>query len=872
MHDIPKRVKLSEQVSNIFGCRLQGDDMKLKLKNIENNIETIGINASVNCITDVLVDALPKSSCVVKRKSKPNSNIKKWYDSDCRAMKSAVNCANRKLSKVPWDVASRENFFFLRKQYKKLLKFKEKKFKEDLISKINDHNVKETKHFWEIVDELKSLSCKTNNKNVTQFVPGDVWYDHFNKLLAKKESDEEVISSDSIRKYSEEMMSNNGCIILNEDIKFDEISKALRSPKNGKSCGLDMVTNEMLKVSKKSCIDVYCKLFNRILQSGEFPETWTQSVIVPLHKAGNCHDPNNYRGLAINSCFGKLFTTVLNKRFKKFIQKNDIIVKQQIGFTEKSQTIDHMLVIKTLADKYKHEGKKLYLAFVDFQKAYDTVWREGMFFKLLKSGINGKFFNVIKSMYRDSETCVKIGGKRTAFFKNNVGVKQGEVMSPILFNLYINDIAEHLTDADSPELNGNKIDCLLYADDLVMVSTSEEGLQKKLNSLEKYCAKWRLRINESKTMVMQVSKCGRLPPKTFKINDVELTNTKTYKYLGIVFDSAGNFNQARINMNERGQKAMYKLKSAVDRSILNSAVAINLFDKTVKPVCLYGAEIWGNFSTIKDTSPCKLIEKLYSKLPIKKTNLSFMKWILGVHRKTSNFAVLGDLGRYPFLVDVILNTIKYYLRLRDKRKSRSLINDCLVQADVIDSEGGNSWLTWIKLVLKCFASETGEINLKFVLDNIKKTFRSLWNERIVSNNKLRTFAEFKCHFQREDYIETLPFTDRCNMARFRMSAHNLEIERGRHFRPVIPLDNRLCRLCTQADIEDEFHVLIRCDNYRTFREQLFNEIQKKCSNFSHLNDRNKFLYLLTCDGEILKKVGQFVKYILNVHSAPKRSS
>ena len=94
-------------------------------------------------------------------------------------------------------------------------------------------------------------------------------------------------------------------------------------------------------------------------------------------------------------------------------------------------------------------------------------------------------------------------------------------------------------------------------------------------------------------MVMQVSKCGRLPPKTFKINDVELANTKTYKYLGIVFDSAGNFNQARINLNERGQKAMYKLKSAVDRSILNPAVAINLFDKTVKPVCLYGAEILG---------------------------------------------------------------------------------------------------------------------------------------------------------------------------------------------------------------------------------------------------------------------------------------
>ena len=238
-------------------------------------------------------------------------------------------------------------------------------------------------------------------------------------------------------------------------------------------------------------------------------------------------------------------------------------------------------------------------------------------------------------MYRSSECCVRVGDKITKFFENNVGVKQGEVLSPLLFNLYINDLINEMQDKDSPKLNGNAIDCLLYADDLVLTSSSEEGLQRKFEKLASFCKLWRLSVNIDKTMVMRVSKSGRLSKSCFTFNNIPLTNTKTYKYLGVVFDSAETFSLAKANMQDRGLKAMIKVKSVVDREAMFPLISMDLFDKTVKPVCLYGSEIWGQMPVSTTITPGELLDKLVKKIPIEKINLSYMKWLLGVHKYSS---------------------------------------------------------------------------------------------------------------------------------------------------------------------------------------------------------------------------------------------
>ena len=405
------------------------------------------------------------------------------------------------------------------------------------------------------------MNCASSPKYTSSLVSTDEWYKHFKNLLFKNESPDELTQTLKLRDQIRELKLNHEAASsecgLNKDISDSEIKSAILSLKNKKSCGLDMVKNEMLKLSMTTCISTINKIFNKILSEGTFPKSWNKGYIVPLHKTGNGRDPNNYRGLTINSCLSKVFTTVLNSRLQKYLQDNDIINKYQIGFLKRSQTSDHMLILKTIADKFKTANEKIYFGFVDFKKAYDTVWRDGLLYKLLANGMNGNFFNVIESMYQTSESYVKVDTVMTESFHNNIGVKQGEVLSPLLFNLYINDLPTSVSDPESPSLNGSPIDCLLCADDLVLMSTSKSGLQRKFDKLGQYCNKWRLCVNTDKTMVMEVSRSGKLPKQSECIifNNCPLVYTKTYKYLGVVIDSAGNLNAAKSNMYERGQKA-----------------------------------------------------------------------------------------------------------------------------------------------------------------------------------------------------------------------------------------------------------------------------------------------------------------------------
>ena len=158
---------------------------------------------------------------------------------------------------------------------------------------------------------------------------------------------------------------------------------------------------------------------------------------------------------------------------------------------------------------FRFKKNKLFCCFVDYKKAFDSIWREALWYKLTKVGIQGKILEVIKGLYVQVKSCVFLNGKKSDFFISARGVRQGENLSPLLFSLFVNDIEEEFINSGCSyiTLNDNQLDnlirllILMYADDTIILADSEANIQKALNALQMYCNKWKLEINCSKTKV-----------------------------------------------------------------------------------------------------------------------------------------------------------------------------------------------------------------------------------------------------------------------------------------------------------------------------------------------------------------------------------
>ena len=197
---------------------------------------------------------------------------------------------------------------------------------------------------------------------------------------------------------------------------------------------------------------------------------------------------------------GKLFTAILNKRLEIFIDANDLLNENQCGFRHGYSTCDNIFVIYSIIEYLKCRKMKLFCAFIDFQKAFDSVWRAGLWAKLLKYNITGKILKVIKNMYDNIKSCVNINGNTTSFFDCKTGLRQGENLSPLLFSLFLNDVEFYLAKNMQVGLNIHdryfdsflRIIILMYADDTVLFAESAEELQALLNDFVSYCDDWKL--------------------------------------------------------------------------------------------------------------------------------------------------------------------------------------------------------------------------------------------------------------------------------------------------------------------------------------------------------------------------------------------
>ena len=791
----------------------------------------------------------------VSIKSKKKTPKKPWFSESSRDLYISVKNYAKLVNKYSQNKSYRSSFYKLRSKLRRTCKREEKNYKKDIYSELSKNINKNPKFFWNLINKLdKKIKADDND-----FTCSDTFTNFFQKLHQADKSTNVIQNkiTQEFENLKSKMELDDKNHTLNNNISAREIFDAIKNLKNNKSSSIDLISNEMLKNGTHFLIDPLVKLFNLIFKNGKFPSLWNISLLVLLHKKGDKLDPANYRGLSITSNLGKLFNKIIHNRLYNFIYQNNLISTNQIGFKKKSRTSDHIFTLKSVIDHYKQKGKKVFTAFIDLKKAFDTVWRIGLFYKLIDKGIPNRLYNIISSMYTGNTFKIKFPHGLSQTYKSERGVKQGDVLSPLLFNFYINDLTQVLNDnATHPVCIGDTtLNILLYADDIVLISESKSGLQCCLNILSDYCTSWKLHVNTSKSKILIFNSNGKSYQNEFQFLDTPLETVKQYTYLGITMKFNGNFDLAISSLADKARKALFKIKRVIG---LNNPCKLleKLFDTMVVPILLYGSEIWGLLKTNHKESD-----------PYEKFHLKFIKEILGVHCKVSNDACRAELNRLPLRNVILQSSVKFLDHIQTQ--DESLVNKIYQTTKI-----SNPWVKNLNAIFHSlgFSFITNNDNcVKPFINSIKQRisdqFLQIQNANIHNSDKLTFFSMLHIMNKRPDYVDKLKNRcDRSMICKIRISAHDLAIEKGRYSN--IPRFERFCNACKSKVIEDEEHFLLHCTAYTQIRHVFLKELKSHTKNMHSPDIKTKIQLLLNHNSlKILKLSSSFIFNCLNLRKS-----
>ena len=700
------------------------------------------------------------------------------------------------------------------------------------------------KQYWKFINKLKPNQKESIQPSIEEF------YNHFQNINQSNLKDD---------RYAEQLNVHSNDF-LDLPITENEINKCITNLKSGKaSCPFDEILNEHIKATRSTLINVYCILFNSVLNTGHVPPSWLEGVIIPIYKnKGPRDDVTNYRPITILSCLGKLFTAVLNNRLSFFLDEHNVLNENQAGFRKSYSCSDHIFTLHALIEIMKKQKKKLFCAFIDFSQAFDTVWRAGLWHKLLESGINGNFLGVIKNMYKNIKSCISAKGQFSNFIESNIGVRQGENLSPILFSMFLNDVQSYLTSNGSvgielghPAETWLKLLVLLYADDTIIIADSQHDLQQSLNVFSKYCLDWHLKVNVGKTKIIVF---GSRQTRNFAFNigesNIEIVNQ--YHYLGVTFSNNGLFYKARKHIYDQSNKALHLLYTRINNADLPVDLMLKLFDHTIVPMLLYGTEIFG-FEDIK------ILEKIHC---------SFLRRITKAKKSTPLNFLYGELGRYPISVIVETRMLNFWTRLVSGKQSK--LSHRIYTFMINEHQNYNfKWLNKIKSILQSVGrpdiwENQFNTDLKYIHKQVKQTlidqFKQKWHSELSRSNKGKIYLNIKENHGLEMYFNILGKKDMLNIFRYRTANHSLPVETGRY--DAIPFDDRLCPLCEIGTIGTEKHYLLECPYFSSERDKYLN---------THNNRTQHNISLIsTPDAKLLKSVSRFTYHIMNTFAAMPR--
>jgi len=387
-------------------------------------------------------------------------------------------------------------------------------------------------------------------------------------------------------------------------------------------------------------------------------------------------------------------------------------------------------------------------------------------------------------------------------------------------------------------------------------------MQISLNKLALYCQKWKIQINTSKSKIMIASKRKCTLVHNFTISNEVIEIVDKYKYLGLLITHNGQLKTAQEHLANRAIKAWFSIKNGLyNEKVWPINIYLKSFDTVIKPIVLYGCEIWGENMINKKDCNAFAMPKFDVSLPCEQLHVKICKQILRVPRKATNIAVLAELGRRPLYYDIMINLTKYYLRLQSL-SNNGLLQKVFTQSKTIDNNTVE--------IMKYVANEVGcnmelvnfcnksvmKRSVKQMKNKLSKYFENCFFTYMQeeNNKKLCTYKHFKPDYCMEPYLYCI--TDpivRKEVTCLRISAHTLNIERGRY--KNINRDKRICSVCNSGEIENEFHFMMDCAFYLDLRQKYLYPLLSMLK----MNDWDGFVNIIRSDNEqVILNVANYI--------------
>ena len=317
----------------------------------------------------------------------------------------------------------------------------------------------------------------------------------------------------------------------------------LRELKNGKECGLYLVSNEHLKYGGNVLKQHILHLLNGMVKVEKLPTTLKRGLLITLYKGTRKHndDRKNHRGITLLNSIYKVFETIMLKRIKPWAVSKGITLPndQQGAYQPQLCSVMTSFSMQETVNYYVERHSNAYACLMDTSTAFDTVWHKGLFVKLNEIGIKGKTWRLICECYSNAETAVIFQGLISNWIPLLRSVRQGGVMSPWLYLMFINDLPQQLKESKFGASIANLSCCSpVQADDICLISPLVNGLQNMMQIVELYARKWRYQLNPSKTKIMVFGESKRRQQqlnqeRKWYLNGKEVEIVSSEKHVGI---------------------------------------------------------------------------------------------------------------------------------------------------------------------------------------------------------------------------------------------------------------------------------------------------------------------------------------------------